>query len=671
MAQWVQTSGPEAGSVSALFRDGASMFAGTYGGGVFRSSNNGSNWVESSNGIQYTSVEEIKKSGSFLLATGTVSVYRSSDNGATWTPTTGLPTGNGVRRLAVDGSTVYAATAGKGIYKSTDNGAAWFVSSTGLPNAFSYTYCGDVIINGSTILCSSTDNSTAGIFRSTDAGATWTNTNSSIMGFSAANVLRIDGANIYAGGSKVWKSTDGGLNWSVLGTGIPENSGVSDILVDGTTIYAAAKGIYRSTNNGLNWNLPDTVTLTSYIYRLLKDASVLYAGSGGRGVFKSTDNAVTWASTNTGLRAARNSLLLSNGSNVFAAGSGVYVTSNDGATWQNSDAGISMNFLDASVFQQHNGKFFLGAEKLYRSTDNGTSWSLPVSGMPAFGVTSLTGTSNVLFAAAGSLHKSTDEGLNWSPVSPGWFPYCLANTGSSILAGTNNGIFRTTNEGAAWNPTTGLPSFTGIGLFAVVGTTIFAARDFSKEIYKSTDDGISWSVLPNIPGVSNPTSYFLPYGSILFASFDNNGIFVTQNLGSGWTKISTGLPQAVVYSLAIANGYLFVGTEGNSVWRRPLSQITAVDNGGNSLSRQFSLEQNYPNPFNPSTQIQYQVSSNSHVSLKVFDVLGEEVTALVDELKEKGIYEIEFESKGLASGVYYYKLSSGNFTQTKKMILIR
>jgi hypothetical protein len=85
----------------------------------------------------------------------------------------------------------------------------------------------------------------------------------------------------------------------------------------------------------------------------------------------------------------------------------------------------------------------------------------------------------------------------------------------------------------------------------------------------------------------------------------------------------------------------------------------------------FQLEQNYPNPFNPDTKIQYQVSSNSQVSLKVFDVLGNEVATLVNEEKPAGNYEVEFNASQLSSGVYFYKLTAGSFTDTKKMILLR
>ena len=89
----------------------------------------------------------------------------------------------------------------------------------------------------------------------------------------------------------------------------------------------------------------------------------------------------------------------------------------------------------------------------------------------------------------------------------------------------------------------------------------------------------------------------------------------------------------------------------------------------------FSLEQNYPNPFNPSTSIHYSIRSGQFVTLKVYDVLGKEVATLVDEYRDAGSYEVEFKSSvsslQLASGIYYYQLIAGDFSQSKKMILMK
>jgi hypothetical protein len=89
------------------------------------------------------------------------------------------------------------------------------------------------------------------------------------------------------------------------------------------------------------------------------------------------------------------------------------------------------------------------------------------------------------------------------------------------------------------------------------------------------------------------------------------------------------------------------------------------------MAAEHSLSQNYPNPFNPSTIINYQLPTNSHVTLKVFDVLGREVATLVNEVKSAGKYEVEFNAKLLSSGVYLYRLSAMDFVQTRKFMVIR
>ncbi len=98
--------------------------------------------------------------------------------------------------------------------------------------------------------------------------------------------------------------------------------------------------------------------------------------------------------------------------------------------------------------------------------------------------------------------------------------------------------------------------------------------------------------------------------------------------------------------------------------------IVGVDDDGNVVNN-FNLEQNYPNPFNPSTQIKYTLAEQSNVTLKVYDVLGNEVANLVNKNQNAGSYNVNFDASGLASGLYIYKLSAGNFTSSKKMLLLK
>ena len=97
---------------------------------------------------------------------------------------------------------------------------------------------------------------------------------------------------------------------------------------------------------------------------------------------------------------------------------------------------------------------------------------------------------------------------------------------------------------------------------------------------------------------------------------------------------------------------------------------TSVEND-KTLATEFELAQNYPNPFNPGTKISWRSPVSSHQTLKIYDVLGNEVATLINEFKPAGRYEVEFDASSLSSGIYFYRLKTGEFNETKKLILLR
>jgi hypothetical protein len=99
--------------------------------------------------------------------------------------------------------------------------------------------------------------------------------------------------------------------------------------------------------------------------------------------------------------------------------------------------------------------------------------------------------------------------------------------------------------------------------------------------------------------------------------------------------------------------------------------VTDVNENNILLPIEFSLSQNYPNPFNPGTTINYQLPLTSKVTLKIYDILGSEVAKLVNQEQSAGTYNIDFNASHLSSGVYFYQLKTGNYLQTKKMILLK
>jgi hypothetical protein len=91
----------------------------------------------------------------------------------------------------------------------------------------------------------------------------------------------------------------------------------------------------------------------------------------------------------------------------------------------------------------------------------------------------------------------------------------------------------------------------------------------------------------------------------------------------------------------------------------------------NEIPETNTLLQNYPNPFNPVTVIRYSLHRNQEVSLKIFDVLGKEVATLVNQIQNAGFYEVDFDGKGFSGGIYFYRLAAGDYTDSKRMVLLK
>jgi hypothetical protein len=133
-----------------------------------------------------------------------------------------------------------------------------------------------------------------------------------------------------------------------------------------------------------------------------------------------------------------------------------------------------------------------------------------------------------------------------------------------------------------------------------------------------------------------------------------------------------------VNTLTLSGSMLYAGGSFTQIGRSPnayfagiSTMVTSVAEEHNFTPREVALEQNYPNPFNPTTNLEFRVSSFGFVNLKVFDVLGREVATLVNEVRRPGIYTVRWDSSGLPSGVYFYRLCTTSFTETKKMLLAK
>jgi hypothetical protein len=127
-----------------------------------------------------------------------------------------------------------------------------------------------------------------------------------------------------------------------------------------------------------------------------------------------------------------------------------------------------------------------------------------------------------------------------------------------------------------------------------------------------------------------------------------------------------------VDSLASLQGLIL--TSGRLNIHKTLQKVQTPSNitqNGNGIPNKYLLYQNYPNPFNPSTKISFDIPNSGLVIIKVYNVLGKEITTLVNKVMSGGSYMVEFKGSGLASGTYFFRIQAGGFTQVKKMLFIK
>jgi hypothetical protein len=393
----------------------------------------------------------------------------------------------------------------------------------------------------------------------------------------------------------------------------------------------------------------------SFGYQVTSFASVgnnLFAGVGNfKGVFISTDNGLNWTQTSLNNRTITSFTVIGNNLYAGAAGTGrgVYLSSDNGLSWTQLLPGGYNNITSLFAF---GNSIFAGGDSsnagetnysILRSTNSGNYWSqinrnlIKANAFTSIGSNLFVGSNSSLFATVNGVSLSTNNGSNWAPTSLDYQPInSLGVIGLNLFAGTqNNGVYITTNNGANWSQTS--LNNMWISSFAVSGTNLFASVS---------------QALSNV----------------------DNGVYLTTNNGVNWVKKNQGLGSGFassVYSLFVYNNYIYAATYDSSVYRRSISDIIGINMISSEVPNKFSLAQNYPNPFNPITKIKFSISKSAFVKLKIFDAIGREVIQLINENLALGTYETDFDGNELPSGIYYYKLETKDFIETKKMTLLK
>ncbi|MGE5499501.1 MAG: FlgD immunoglobulin-like domain containing protein, partial [Syntrophothermus sp.] len=487
-------------------------------------------------------------------------------------------------------------------------------------------------------------------------------------------------------------------------------------------VYAGGLDIYKSTNSGSAWtkksywyndqSSPQFVHADNHaIVFDPSDPKVMYAGNDG-GVFKSTNLGDSWVSLNNGLCITQfyyGAVDPGANSTKYYGGvqdNGTIKTDNSPNGWYTIGGGdggaTEVDYVTPNVVYHE----YINLQ-ISKSTTGGGNAAICMNGIPtASGKTGTTDRTEfispfildpnnhmTLLAGTFKIYKTTNQAAQWTAISGDLSTDGRSNVsaigvahGNSdvIYAGYSNGVIQaTTDNGTTWQKGIGLPNAYCKRIITDHSDTATAYAVYSgystySKVFRSTNYGLSWvnitGDLPNIPvnciQVNPADSRNIVIGTDL-------GIFVTENGGTNWVKNNNGLANVRVEDLdyRISDNRLFASTHGRGMYMASFNTV-GVEGGKNTGRSDFHLAQNYPNPFNPSTNIRYTLNRESRVKIAVYNSAGQEIKELANSNQDAGTYTVRWDGRNnygsdAASGVYYYKITSGNYTESKKMVLIR
>jgi len=631
------------------------------------------------------SAEWKKLSGDAIYALGTPwsssspMLWVSRDSMKTWQGDTAGINGAKIQDINLDTSQyVYAAT-DHGLFKQNPDSNVWhkvtsFTQATNLNSIF--------IDRKNRILASVTG---GGLYISVDNGASW---NSDASGITSGQVsLMTDDAfgNLFAvvstsffGGAHIYKSTGGNSLWQFADSSISrivtstsfQNMQINSINGDSTLIAGTSFGVFLSTNQGTTWRLNNNGIRAENISGMAKTNSGKVLLSTALGIFSNTPPDTSWNKTYP--------------QNGFEGQLRLY-----------SDEFGNIYTLDPEILIP-SGK---GATAVIKSTDGGTSWSPDTTGLSA-----VTGGQIFYIDEAGDQYSAgykfpTSNMYLWTkPMGGSWtidttgFPtqnsYPISMTsdhnGYLYISGTisSKKVMRRQMSGGAWSAdTSGIPqsvSFFGNMVPGKSGDVYGVVGYYGPGVMRRS--GGTWSSFPSPPSLSSQyvTGISVDNSGAVFVAFADYynaslGAYFTTDQGTSWTH--AGLDSVYVTSLVSFGDSTYALSSNAGAFFVGKNPVTAVKQQS-GIPNSFALFQNYPNPFNPTTAIRYQLSAISHVTLKIYDILGREVTTLVDEKENAGTHQIRFDGTRFASGVYFYRLEAKSeggmsFMQTKKLVLIK
>jgi Secretion system C-terminal sorting domain/Photosynthesis system II assembly factor YCF48 len=408
-----------------------------------------------------------------------------------------------------------------------------------------------------------------------------------------------------------------------------------------------------------------------------------------------------WEEQNSGTSTPLNSVSAYNNNYVWICGDDDLVlrTTNGGLNWADVSGNIFTGIDMVSILAINENTAialgYCGTSCIWKTTNGGLNWIEPLvlQGNGHFrSVKNKSSNPNECFivgdpvAGRWSLWKSTDAGTTWDSAgiclmqmgSGTGFDNCLSVIESKVWFSTytsgNSLMYYSSNFGANWTyyniPE---PCITAIWVNNFGNDAEQLAGGINLKY--STNSGTNWSSLlaPGAGGFNG----FTTYGQITGNDNYNGGMFyIRYDPKIYWS--SSNLQNFNAIHTAPAGPYKCISKSVPNIWavrhNGGISRCVVyvgVQNVSSEIPAYYKLYQNYPNPFNPVTTIEYSIHDDGNVELKVFNVLGETIEVPVNQFQRAGTYKIAFDGKNLPSGVYTYRISSGSYTETKKMILVK
>lgn len=397
-------------------------------------------------------------------------------------------------------------------------------------------------------------------------------------------------------------------------------------------------------------------------------------------IFTSHSNSQGWVQQNSGTTQHLRDVYFINQQTGYAVGglsTGIVLkTTNGGTNWNQVNTGS--NIISYSVFFINVQTGFITPPSITKTTDAGSNWTMS-GASSCLDVFFLNNNEGYACGYTGRINKTTDGGNNWitqnSGVTHDLNSIFFINSVTGYAAGyyaTEPNIFyrilRTTNGGNLWTIHQQGASQSTTQKAITFSDSITGYFIDGGSIYRSSNSGNNWAVV-----FTYNTLYAVNFPSPRFGFVvgDNGVILKTSDYGINWSPMISGVSN-ILYSVFFADtlvGYA-VGHSGIII-KTTNGGVTFTEPIYTEIPNQFSLSQNYPNPFNPTTNFEFRIADFGFVNLTIYDVLGREVETLVNIEMKPGTYKADWNASNYPSGVYFYRLNTENFFDTKKMMLIK